>query len=199
MKHINIIPFLLGCILTNLAHADTPSVSIPFDEPSEWKPIGTDAGTGTAVKKGVGEQSFGWLRFEYKIVGTKSRLANSEYLFRPHTNIKGVPETIEMMVKGDGSGRPLRVRFVDADGWFFQFTMSPKVDWEGWRKVQTDLAINRIGSAAWKPGSPGLSKPAKMTPPVRFGGVLIDRITQEEQTSGMIGIGNVQIHSLPDS
>ncbi len=51
----------------------------------------------------------------------------------------GHPLTFSLDVEGDGGGEWLRLRVADARGRHYALTLAPRVDWRGWRRVQTTL------------------------------------------------------------
>ncbi len=190
---------LMGSLSVQAQDKAPASWPVPTDASSNWKVV---AGHDTdAAKAGVqaGAEP-GVLEFRYGFLGDAAlAFAYNEYVYNGSPEFAAMPKfvTLEIKEPAGSGGRAVAFRFEDAAGTRFHwgFPIKSSSDWQPYR---IELKQSGGGFSAWNADVRDASgklvvKPFDVVPPVKFLGVVIDRKSPGDKSSGTVSFKGLAI------
>lgn len=163
------------------ARAQTVSTEIQPGIPEDWKlagPAASVSNLGQAAQKYKGV-------FPLQVKYSFKDEQNGYVFVEKKLKLPGQPVRIRGSVYGDGSGNTLRANFTDSSGEFFQ-GVAAKIDWNGWKDVETDLVLG----AHWEGDNNG-----KMDGDVFFHSWAVNIEPKCDKTKGEIALASMIVVS----
>ena len=151
--------------------------------PEDWKLTGPAASVSNLLQSS--QKLEGTFPLELRYIFKE---AENDYVFlEKRLPIPGIPRSIKGSIYGDGSGNSLRINFTDGSGEFYQAVVA-KIDWTGWKEIETDLIFN----THW-----GGDNNGRMDGGVTFLSWVLNSEPKRTKSKGSIGIASFTIFSEP--
>ena len=163
--------------------------------PGAWSARGGERGgrgaIGLSQKQAHGGK--GSLRLSYDFSKFSSPLPSrvyAEYRYKGQP-LPGKVQAIRVWVRGDGQGRRLGFRLIDANGRTWQGRLGT-IDWNGWRECEATVS----GKLFHFGGAKGTA--ATIAHPLHFHSFLIDRGNESSTGTGAIEVDDLAVDTLAD-